>query len=198
MATRQRLTLAEVQKGAKVGVLDLETTGLNAGFGWIVAASIVPLIDVSHVFTYRIDQYKGYNKDRSNDKKLVEQFTAKAREFEYLVHFNGLRFDVPFSHSRAMFHRIAWLNSDAKHVDLFHFVKHRMRNSSWALASLLAQLQTAEKKTPLDAPTWAKAAVGHKWALDLIVEHNVQDVLSLAEATRELLRFTELPYRFMR
>ncbi len=70
--------------------LDIETTGLSP------KTSDLYLIGVSYFEnrTWHIVQY--FAESLEHEKEILMNFSALAKDFKYVIHFNGNRFDIPF------------------------------------------------------------------------------------------------------
>jgi len=176
---------------------DLETTSLNADFGHILCCSFKPL--GGPVTTLRIDQYKGYDRDRSDDKQLVKDIAKELSRYVIDIGYNSVRFDIPFLVARMLHYGLdIRCLRNLRHLDVFWAVRYRMRLRSARLEVAIEHLQASEKKTPLIARVWQKAGVGHKPSLDQIVKHNVQDVKSLEEVALKMANLMDLKFFLVR
>ena len=200
MATKaQRLSLADLQS-MKVGVWDLESSSLNGSFGHVLVAGVLPAFtpDLKECKVIRIDKTKGYHTTMWDDTQLIRDTVQELNKYDVLIGFNNLWFDVPLLHTRALSDRLPWLRTDIKHVDIYQFVRKRLRLSSRSLYSLLTQLETKNQKTGLVPKIWRCAVGGHKPSLDKIVEHNIADCASLAEAAARIVKHVDLPFFYVR
>lgn len=78
--------------------IDIETTGLSA------KTAIVYMIGVSYYqgHTWHIAQLMAETPE--HEKELLMGFQGLIKDFKYLVHFNGNRFDIPFLQTRSAFY----------------------------------------------------------------------------------------------
>lgn len=163
----------------KIKLWDIESTNLSADFGYILSIAVKDLGD-NKVRCYRIDDYKLYKKDPTNDRELLREASADLSDAGAWVTWYGSRFDVPMVNSRLLYHGLNPM-PPVPHIDGWRVAKYKMALHSNRLASVSSFLEL-EEKTPLDGPIWIKASAGDKKALAYIVEHNVQDVVVLEEA----------------
>ena len=200
MSKLQRLTLEEVENGASVGVWDLENTSLNAGFGSILCSGIAPLSATkrSQVEVFSIDQFHDDSRHWWKDLPLIRKAIKALNDYEYIVGFNTKWYDVSFIDTRALKWGIPRMLGTLKHVDIFQFGRKRLRVHNRSQQALITHLECGHEKTPLTPLTWSKAQFGNLPALKEIITHNVQDVLSLAEATRKILQVTGIPWQYIR
>lgn len=183
----------------RIGVWDLETTGFNANFGHLLAGSVMPLWGKKKdIVTFRIDQFPGYRKAMWDDTRIVTEMVKALNEYDVLVGHNSVDFDTKFINTRALDNRTPWVKPDMKHVDSKRACKKFLRFGYRSLDNLSILLETKDKKTPLIAKQWRKAIGGDTASLDMIVKHNVQDVLTLAEIVRTILQETKMPYEYVR
>jgi uncharacterized protein YprB with RNaseH-like and TPR domain len=196
----QRLTLEEVSEGASVGVWDLECTSLNAGFGTVLCSGLAPLsaTKASEVQVWRIDDFHDDSRHWWKDGPLLKQIVKELNQYEYIVGFNTKWYDVAFLDTRLIKWGIQRMLGTIKHVDVFQFGRKRLRVNNRSQQALITHLQCEHNKTPLTPLIWSKAQFGNVSALNQIEEHNVADVLSLAEATRKLLLVTSIPWQYIR
>lgn len=194
----QRLTEKEL-KTMNVWVFDIESTGLNAGFGWPLCTSFVPLFAAKrqNVKTFRLDNYERYSEAPWDDRPLVKDIVDFQKDIEVLVSHNGVWFDVQMLNTWAVLQQ-KWMNLDTKHIDTYRWARKQMRNGGRSLDALLTYFQTKTQKTKLKPLEWRKAATGDKESFEYIVKHNIHDVLSLAQMVRKILKATWLPYCYVR
>jgi len=116
-----------------------------------------------------------------------EQIALIARdaieECDFLVTWNGKRFDVPFVNARLMKHGHRPIKP-GMHLDAMYMARAntggiRLRGSS--LAHVSAVFQVPHRKTAMDHNVWQKAIEGEEWAQDDVVYHNHCDVIVTKE-----------------
>lgn len=169
----------------KIDLFDIESSNLNADFGFILSGAVKSLGEpASKTFIVKLDDYKAYKGDPTNDKKLVKDLADRLSESDLWISWYGARFDVPYINSRLVFHGYSPL-PPVPHIDLWRTSKYQLKLHSNRLASASAFLGL-EDKTRLDGPTWIRAAAGHRPSLRYVVEHNVQDVLVLEQAYEKM------------
>lgn len=167
----------------KIACWDLETSDLKANKGHIFCGAICDPLDYV-VSTYRIDDYKGYKRDLRFDRDLVVDLVRELSSADLWVTYYGKRFDLPFLNSRILYWRGRGINipdlPNIPHIDLYDTARRRLALHSNRLASVSAFLGNSPK-TSVDLALWMDAAYGDKEALDSIVEHCEEDVITLAE-----------------
>lgn len=167
----------------RVILWDIESTNLNANFGYILAIA-GKAIDDKKVTAFDVSKYSSYRGDPTNDKRLVRDAADYLASAGAWVTWYGSRFDVPFVNSRLIHHGYAPL-PPIPHIDGWRIAREKMALHSNRLASVSSFLGL-EEKTPLDGPTWIKASAGNKKALDYVVKHNIQDVIVLQQAFEKI------------
>lgn len=170
------------QQKPKIKCWDLECSSLNANGGFIICASIVTLPD-EKVRTFRVDKYKDWKHDPWNDRDLVADLVDDLDDADMWVTYYGKRFDHPFLNTRIFYwrsrgHDISLL-SNVPHVDLYDTAKRKLKLHSNRL-QVVSDLLGHGEKTPLELPTWIKAAGGHRPSINYVVEHCERDALILA------------------
>lgn len=169
----------------KVAVFDLETSNLNADFG-IVLCGVVYDITNDKMHVVRWDETKSYKSEiYDDDREVVVKVRDLLESFDIIIGYNSSRFDIPFLRTRLLHHGERLLES-VRHIDLYYYVKFRLKLHDFKLDTLAKFSQTEFQKTEVDGKKWIQALVyagtkrGRK-AMDYIVEHCVLDCKVLAE-----------------
>lgn len=194
MGKIQRLTKSDSENA---WVYDIETGGLNVEFGQLISVAAAPLYakKPNEVTVLRVDQC---GDTLGRDKHITKQAVALLNAVEYLIGYNSVGFDAAMLNSFALRNKVAGLCSHIKHADLYLMNKSRWRFGSRSLHSVLTAMHTRIQKFHLRPADWRYALAGDTKAIDRIVKHNVYDVLSLAEFTRQVLRYSDIPWRYIR
>lgn len=74
---------------------DIETTG------FVAKNTTLYLIGVLWFANNKLHIRQWFNEDGKSEKELIVSFTSFASKFSYLVHFNGLGFDLPYLKQKA-------------------------------------------------------------------------------------------------
>jgi uncharacterized protein YprB with RNaseH-like and TPR domain len=167
-----------------VRFFDLETSGLEGGFGRIHCASFVDL-GATEVVTFRRDRKPWKGSKPSDDSKLAMSIRDYLEAADIIVSWNGIFFDIPFLNARLIEagERTIRLGDVTKHVDLKMYTRPpSMRPGRSSLEKVQVWLGLDESKTPLSPSIWADAATGDPAAMDEVVRHCEADVLILREA----------------
>jgi uncharacterized protein YprB with RNaseH-like and TPR domain len=169
---------------AKILLWDIECTHLKADFGTILCIGY-KWLDEDKVYIRSITDDKGWQKDPTNDKKVVKDFAKVLQEADVWVTYNGKRFDVPYMQAKLLEHDLPCL-PNSPHVDLYFTAKHNIAISRKSLANVSWFLNLENKKTPVDGRTWKRAMTGHKKSIQYVEDHCDADVLLLEEAYLKL------------
>jgi uncharacterized protein YprB with RNaseH-like and TPR domain len=162
---------------ARIVILDIETTSLEADAGMLVSAGLMS------------DSGRGEYleaKRTSEEKPLLLKLVKRLESYEVLVTWNGRSFDIPFLTTRLMKHGLDPRPILRKsHIDLADVVKSRLRLTFTYLDHVCDFFQIDRKKGPmgLDVPhLFVRGLEGDKKALASIREHCLDDL----RATRQV------------
>jgi len=167
----------------RIGVLDIETTSLNAAYGRVLCA-VIKTFDPVEITVFRADEYETWKAGkRSDDKQLVSDLLEYLEDIDVVVAHNGVGFDLPFLRTRSIVNGLPPVNP-IKILDPCRLARKQFRFAGNSLASIAMALDTENQKTPLSPQLWARAiSDGDQQALDYIVEHCIADVETLEEIT---------------
>ena len=171
----------------KIGFLDIETSNLNANFGFM--------------FSYCIKEENGKiisaivtKKDLDSstyDKRILKQFCIDVRKFDRVVTHYGTRFDLPFLRARALRWGLTDFPgvSEIRHTDTYFMAKSKLKISSRRLQTICQFFNIKSKGHPMHLEQWLKANRGVKSALNFIMMHNKEDVVSTEQVYHKLEKF---------
>lgn len=112
-----------------------------------------------------------------DDSFLSMEARTMLERFTIIAGWNSKRFDVPVLNGRLAFHRYPPFRVQM-HKDLMYLASGQfMRIGRRSLQSVSEFFSSPHRKTPLSPLLWDRADHGDAEAYDLIVEHNVADVL---------------------
>lgn len=165
--------------------LDIETSNLNADFGFVLCAVIKPYREKHKVF--RIDDYPEWIDARYNDKPMVEALVNYLNTFDGVITYYGRWFDIPFLNSELFAYELPGIK-DMFHVDMHQVVKYNLKLHNNRLQTLIEYFNTfpvgkkhIEEKTHINALYYRKAITGDKTGIDELVKHCVKDVKALEQ-----------------
>jgi Predicted exonuclease len=158
--------------GTNVGFLDIESSQLNAEFGFMISWALKGL-DSGTAFDY-ID--KDDFKTWSFDKRIVKSLVSNMKDYDIIYTYYGSKFDIPFIRSRALKHNLAFpIQGEIIHRDLYYAARNKLKLQSNRLKNVTHYFGIYGK-TELSGDIWAKATYGDKKAISYIVDHNIKDV----------------------
>src|SRR2546427_1858376 len=162
---------------AKIVILDIETTSLEADAGTLVSAGLISDIGRGEYLEAR---------RTSEERPLLLKLAKRLENYNVMVTWNGRSFDIPFLTTRLMKHGLdprPFLRKP--HIDLADVVKSRLRLTFTYLDHVCDFFQIDRKKGPmgLDVPhLYVRALEGDKKALSSIRDHCLDDL----RATRQV------------
>lgn len=167
-------------KDKRVGHFDIETSQLNASFGFLISWAIKedgPNGKTLYDALNKSDFVKaGYD---DPDKRIVTSMVNALNEFDVITYHFGDYFDGPMSRSRALFYKLPFPENGAlQKIDTWKWAKRNLKLHSNRLEAI-AEFLGVNTKTHLDPRIWRRASRGDIQAVNYIVEHNKQDVLTL-------------------
>jgi uncharacterized protein YprB with RNaseH-like and TPR domain len=179
-------------KEARIGFLDIESTNLNANFGFMLSWFIK---------TCGLNEYYSYKTKSSDiknlrfDKQSVTLLTKAIRHYDIICTYYGSRFDIPMVRTIALVNNVEFpVFGQIYHLDLYYAVRHRLKLYSNRL-EVACHTFGIEGKTHLDPAIWRKAAVGDQDSIDYIYDHNKGDVDILEQLYYKLLPYIKVNKR---
>jgi uncharacterized protein YprB with RNaseH-like and TPR domain len=162
---------------ARIIILDIETTSLEADAGVLVSAGLMSDAGRAEYLEVR---------RTSEEKTLLSKLAKRLESYDVIVTWNGRGFDIPFLTTRLMKHELDPRPLLRKlHIDLADVVKSRLRLTFTYLDHVCDFFQIERKKGPmgLDVPyLYVKALEGDRKASVAIREHCLDDL----QATRRV------------
>jgi uncharacterized protein YprB with RNaseH-like and TPR domain len=182
---------------------DLETTGLNGGAGTLAFLVGIGRFDELGRFVTR--QYVMAR--HADEPALLRAVSEELRTAGALVSFNGRAFDAPMLESRCLFHRFDWEGGAHPHLDMLHPARRFWRaRSRWATPGEAAgecSLTALERRVfgihragdipgaEVPARYFEFVRTGDARPLVAVLDHNRQDLLSLAALTARLFHLVQ-------
>lgn len=173
----------------RVGIFDLETSSLYANTGIILCCSIKSYIPTdinsilpSPITTIRADQFPSWEKNKSNNKDVVEAIMKGLKNFDILVAHNGQYFDKTFLNSSCIKYGFYPDIRYVKTIDPVMIARRHMRMARNSLVSLIDYFDIEDQKTPIRFQKWLEASLdGSTEAMDEIVHHCEMDIKTLEQ-----------------
>jgi len=181
---------------------DLETTGLSGGAGtlaFLVGCGTFLADGGFETTQYVLTAYGG-------ERRMLEAVHGRLTQGT-MVSFNGKSFDAPLLESRFAFHRLERSVAGQPHLDALHPARQFWPSggrafqasgaSDCSLTSLERRLLGVRRKGDVDgfevpARYFQFLRTGDARPLEAVLEHNRQDLLTLAALTARLLRLARL------
>lgn len=173
----------ETTRKPNVVLWDLESTNLNADFGYLLCFGYKRLGD-KETKVIDITQFPRFKTDPTNDKDLIIAASKILSEADAWVTHYGGGFDIPMLNSRLLYHGLKPL-PPITNIDTWRIARYKMHLHSNRLASVSAFLE-CENKTPLSGPIWIKASAGHRPSIKYVVGHCRQDVVVLENVYKKI------------
>jgi uncharacterized protein YprB with RNaseH-like and TPR domain len=172
-----------------IGYLDIETTGLNGNWDYIICYAIE---DEKGKKYGRILKPKEILNPDILDKKLMHEFCEEIKQFDRLVVYWGKdrRHDIPFLRTRAL----KWgegfpVYGDLKVTDAYDIVRNKLSMHARRLQFVCDFFGVPSKLHRLDSQMWQRAKLADKKAIEHVWLHCVEDVESLKAVWNRLRRF---------
>jgi uncharacterized protein YprB with RNaseH-like and TPR domain len=188
----------------KVAFWDLETTGLNANMGNVLACGVLDYA-TDKVDVYRLDEKPfrpkrkhraGRTLDKGDDRKLVVAVRNRLEEAHMNVAHNLHMFDKPYLNARLLY----WDERPlAKRMCLDtkpYCGGVSLRIGGTSLKTAQQFFGTGAEKSDLDWEIWRAARELDRDAMDYIVDHCVRDLKVLKEVYDKILPIVrQIQYR---
>src|SRR3989475_11535337 len=151
---------------AKIVILDIETTSLEADAGTLVSAGLISDIGRGEYLEAR---------RTSEERPLLLKLAKRLESYDVMVTWNGRSFDIPFLTTRLMKHALDPRPILRKsHIDLADIVNSRLRLTFTYLDHVCDFFQIARKEGPIDLDVphlYILALEGDRKAAASIREH---------------------------
>ena len=178
----------------KIGFFDIESGGsLTADFGYMFSYCIKELNGKTISNCITSDEIKTLK----FDKRLVTDLCKDLRKFDTLVVYYGKDFrnrhDFPFSRTRA----VKWGLDDfpkwkeLKIIDVYDIIKNKFKLARSSMLRACSLFDIGAKTHPINFEVWQGALAGNQKALDYIITHNKEDVVSLEKLWVKVFNYKE-------
>jgi hypothetical protein len=178
----------------KIGYWDIETSGLNASFDYIISSCI---LDEDGNTYGRVLTEKEITDPFTLDKNLTQEICEDLRKFERVYVWYGKsargRHDSNFTRTRA----VKWGYEFPKDGELyitdgFDISRNKLKMHSNRLEAVATFLKIPSKQHKLDGEIWVQARCGLEKARNWIWEHNAEDCRTLKEVIEKIGKYTRL------
>lgn len=192
-----------MNKEPRILLVDIETSP-NLGYVWgkweqnvIAVKEYGHIISVAYKWldeklTYGVglNGFKGYTKDKSNDKQLVNRIWELLDEADIVVSHNGKAFDIKKINARFAYHNIK-PPSPYKQVDTKLAAKLNFNFTSNSLDDLCDYLKIGRKIQTGGFDLWLGCMAGDKKSWESMIQYNRNDVILLEKIYLRLLPFMQ-------
>jgi len=170
---------------SQIAVVDTETTGLSGGAG-----TYAFLVGVGSWLPtgFQVEQF--FMRDFDEEGALLSALEERLSQVEVIISFNGKCFDVPLLQSRFVLHRRSWPLHQSTHLDLLHPARRlwKLRLKDCSLGNLERHVLGLDREQDIPGHLIPEAYFnytrsGNATAVKAILQHNRQDIRSLAELT---------------
>ncbi len=175
--------------------LDTETTGLSGGVGTIAFQIGVGYFTASG---FVVEQFLMH--DYPEEAEMLGLLNSLMKRFSILCTFNGRTFDVPLLKSRFLMNRIQSPNIPETHADVLYPARRlwKLRLKNCRLGNLEEQLLHVQREDDLPGALVPQTYFqylkdGDFGPLQKILEHNKQDIVSLAQLFYFMCRQVDQP-----
>lgn len=156
----------------KIGYLDIETTGFEANYHYMLSYVIKTrskreyqkgLITRQEILSYDFD------------KRLSEDLLRDMLKYDVLITYYGTKFDMPFMRSRMLLNNVKFPKFGCLyHKDVYYMVRRLLKLHRNSLETA-AKFFGVNDKNHVEGPIWMRARVGDKRALKYVLKHNKID-----------------------
>lgn len=191
----ERLGAGEVFSVEKCLFLDTETTGLSGGAGTVAFLVGAAWVEGDEFVT---EQY--ILRDYGDEPEMLLRLGELMRRFTTAVTFNGKTFDMPLLESRYTLCRLRDHWRELDQLDLLHPARRvwKLRLQSCRLSNLEERVLGVRRENDLpgsEAPErfFRYLQTGDFSLLEEVIDHNLQDVVTLAVLLIKLARLFDEP-----
>lgn len=157
---------------------DIETTNLRADMGTILCVAWKWLGEKT-VNSVMLPDYPSWDKDPTNDKALVKDFSKVLLEADLIVAHYGDRFDFKFVQSKLLKHGLPPIPR-IKSVDTWKIARNNLLLQSNRMDNIAAFFEV-NRKTRLPKAVWQKCNMGHVPSIKKLMDYCKQDVRVLED-----------------
>lgn len=171
----------------KIGIFDIETTGLKANWSHMLCWCMKEQgKDIIHHDL--ITKRKARDKD---DEKIIKSAVKEIKKYDRVVTWYGSRFDLPYLRSRAIYFDIEFPSyRELYHTDLYYIARSKLAMHSNRLASVCQYFGIEAKSHPMTPELWTKSGAGEQKALETVLKHCEEDVISTDKCWEILSKYS--------
>lgn len=190
----------ERKKGERIGFLDIESGGsLDGDWGFVLTYCIKKLDgDIIKRSIKPAEVRAPIMAGGTKDKKLMEKFCKDVWNFDTLVVYYGRdgkgkwqRHDIPFLRTRCARWGVKGF-PEAKQmrvIDVFDIISGKFKLSKRSMQNACRLFGIKSKGLPFNMEVWQDCLAGHQKALDYVMAHNIEDVVSLEKLWKKVIGY---------
>ena len=168
----------------KIGVFDIETTGLPANWS-IMAAWCLLDHDTGKIVSDTIT--RGEMRDRT-DRRIIKSACKELAKWDRVVTSYGSRFYIHYVRTKALYHEINFpAYRDLYHTDLLYVSRQKLRLSSNRLEAVCQYFEIPAKGHKMTPKLNNELQAGKPEAIDTVLKHCEEDVWSTNEVFVKML-----------
>lgn len=186
----------------KIGYLDIETTGFDAEFQFMLSWAMYVRDVENPKKNYLVwdvlsmDEIMGKIKAGKIDldKPLLETLFKEMKDVDYLVghYFAGWnKFDMPFIRARAAMNKMKYpfKHKQKRYADTWKMSHMLYKIHAYRLDAVGHLFGIKTKKTIVDSKKWFQAKFGYKPAMKYVLDHNKKDAKITHDVHKEMEEF---------
>lgn len=182
----------------RVGILDIETSGLRSDFG-ICYCAVIKTFGTSEECIFQLPLE--HDSIFMEEKEMITDINNSINTYDGIATFYGSKFDIPFLRTRSFIHGLEPV-SKLPHLDMYFTIKSTVNPSTRRMDRINELLRISNPdnspvKTRIDIHEWNKILLDRdKQSLGYIVDHCDKDVDILENIMVEFRDF--IPERITR
>lgn len=145
---------------------------------WYILSFSVKKLGEKRIQTFALPDFKGYSKNKEDDRLLVQKLWEFFDKADVLIAHNGDNFDIKKANARFIHHRFA-PPSPYKTIDTLKIARRHFKFDSNRLDALARSLGFGSKLPHNGFETWKGCMTGDKAAWKIMRKYNEQDVVLL-------------------
>ena len=145
---------------------------------WYMLSFAAKWLGTNKVISYSLPDFKGYSKDKENDKELVKKLWELLDEADIIIAHNGDEFDLKKCNTRFVVHGMN-PPSPYKTIDTLKLARRYFAFESNKLDDLGKMLGLGQKMATGGFGLWLKCMEGDATAWATMKKYNKQDVVLL-------------------
>ena len=182
----------------KIGFFDIETSDLVADWGFVLSYCIK---HENGKIIKRVISPEEVLSDKLRDHRLIKLFAEDVKLFDALCVYYGKdtggryqRHDIPFMRTRfeRWKHKGFPKQKEISIIDLYDVVKSKFKLKRNSMQHACTFLGIESKTTPHDFGVWQRARDGNRTALNKVLKHNVEDVVTTEELYKRIYPYKKV------